>query len=51
MPYRIAADLVLMCHFLFAAFAVFGGLLAFANPAWAWLHVPAGATVPLPTVV
>jgi hypothetical protein len=40
MPYRIAADLVLLFHFLFATFAVFGGLLAIANPAWAWLHVP-----------
>jgi hypothetical protein len=40
MRHRIAADLVLVFHSLFAAFAVFGGLLAFVNPAWAWLHVP-----------
>ena len=41
MPYRIAADLVLLFHFLFAAYAVFGGLLLLVNPAFAWLHVPA----------
>jgi hypothetical protein len=40
MLYRIGADLVLLAHFLFAAFAVFGGLLAFLNPAWPWAHVP-----------
>jgi hypothetical protein len=38
--YRIAADLVLLAHFLFAAFAVFGGTLVFYNHAWAWLHIP-----------
>lgn len=40
MLYRIGADLVLLAHFLFAAFAVFGGALAFYNPAWSWVHVP-----------
>lgn len=38
---RIAADLVLLAHFLFAAFAVFGGLLLLHSVHWAWLHVPA----------
>lgn len=38
---RIAADLVLLAHFLFAAFAVFGGLLLLENVQWAWLHLPA----------
>jgi hypothetical protein len=38
---RIGADLVLTGHFLFAAFAVFGGALVAVNPAWAWLHIPA----------
>lgn len=38
---RIAADLVLLAHFLFAAFAVFGSLLLFDSIRWAWLHVPA----------
>jgi hypothetical protein len=41
MAYRIAADSVLFAHFLFAAFAVFGGALVAVNFAWAWLHVPA----------
>lgn len=41
MRYRIAADLVLLAHFLFAAFAVFGGLLLLDNPGWAWFHLPA----------
>jgi|SRR5688572_17108968 hypothetical protein len=40
MGYRIAADSVLVAHFLFAAFAVVGGLFVAMNPAWAWLHVP-----------
>lgn len=40
MGYRIAADSVLVAHFVFAAFAVFGGLLVATNPAWAWVHVP-----------
>ena len=41
MPNRIAADLVLLLHFLFAAFAVFGGALVAHNFAWAWIHIPA----------
>jgi hypothetical protein len=40
MRYRLGADLVLLAHFLFAAFAVFGGLLSLRDPAWAWVHVP-----------
>ncbi|HTF15124.1 MAG TPA: DUF2784 domain-containing protein [Burkholderiales bacterium] len=40
MLYRIGADLVLLAHFLFVAFAVFGGVLAFYSPAWPWVHVP-----------
>lgn len=38
---RLGADVVLVGHFLFAAFAVFGGALVAMNAAWAWLHVPA----------
>lgn len=37
---RIGADLVLFVHFLFAAFAVFGGVLLVCSPAWAWVHAP-----------
>jgi hypothetical protein len=40
MPYRIGADLMLLAHFVFALFAVFGGLLAFYNSAWPWVHIP-----------
>lgn len=40
MIYRIGADLILLTHFVFAAFAVVGGALAFYNPMWAWVHVP-----------
>jgi Protein of Unknown function (DUF2784) len=40
MLYRIGADLVLFAHFLFAAFAVFGGAFVFYEPAWAWGHIP-----------
>jgi hypothetical protein len=40
MPYRIGADLVLLAHFMFAAFAVFGGVLAFSNSFWPWVHIP-----------
>jgi len=39
-PYRIGADVVLLSHFLFAAFAVFGGVLALCSPVWPWLHIP-----------
>lgn len=48
MLYRVLADLVLLAHLLFVAFAVAGGLLALR---WRWvpcLHLPAlawGATV------
>jgi hypothetical protein len=37
---RLGADLVLLTHFVFAAFAVFGGVLVFYHPVWAWLHIP-----------
>lgn len=31
---------MLLAHFAFAAFAVFGGLLLLRDLRWAWLHVP-----------
>ena len=37
----VAADSVLLVHFPFAAFAVFGSVLVFFNLGWAWLHIPA----------
>jgi hypothetical protein len=38
---RAGADLVLLAHFVFVAFAVFGGVLVYFDRTWAWLHVPA----------
>jgi hypothetical protein len=37
----ILADLVLLAHAAFVAFAVFGGWLALRWPRLAWLHLPA----------
>lgn len=37
------ADLLVVAHFLFIMFVVFGGLLAVYRPWWAWLHLPAAA--------
>ena len=35
------ADLIVLLHFAFVAFVVFGGLLALRWPRSVWLHVPA----------
>lgn len=40
MSHRIAADVVLLGHFLFVVFAVLGGVLVYANATWALIHVP-----------
>lgn len=40
MPPRLGADVVLLGHFLFVAFAVLGGFLLLADRAWAWIHLP-----------
>lgn len=43
MPYKLAADLLVLIHFGFIIFVVLGGLLVFR---WAWVafaHVPAAA--------
>ena len=39
-PRRFGADAVLLAHFVFVAFAVFGGVLVYFNRGWTWLHVP-----------
>ena len=31
----------MLAHFVFVAFAVFGGVLVYFDRTWAWLHVPA----------
>lgn len=41
MMYRIAADLVVLLHFLFVLFVVAGGFLVLRSPRVAWLHLPA----------
>ncbi|MDF2773431.1 MAG: hypothetical protein K0S86_2928 [Geminicoccaceae bacterium] len=40
MLYRALADLVLVVHFAFVLFVVFGGLLALRWPRLAWVHIP-----------
>jgi hypothetical protein len=37
---RVAADGVLVVHFAFVLFAVFGALLTVIDVRWAWIHVP-----------
>lgn len=41
MLYRLIADLILVMHVAFVAFALFGGLLVLRRPRVAWLHLPA----------
>ena len=41
MIYRLLADLVLVVHFAFVLFVIFGGLLVIRRPKLAWLHLPA----------
>ena len=41
MPFSVLADLVVVIHFLFVLFVVFGGLLSLYKQGWAWLHIPA----------
>ncbi len=38
---KLGAELVLALHFVWVAFAVFGGFLGFLDPRWLWLHLPA----------
>ena len=41
MPYRLLADLVLVIHFLFIVFVIFGAFLVMRWLWVAWAHVPA----------
>lgn len=41
MIYRILADIVVMIHFAFVLFAVFGGIAVFYRKFIAWIHIPA----------
>ena len=40
MWYKIGADLVLIIHFAFVLFVIFGGLLVIRWPSVGWAHVP-----------
>lgn len=40
MSARVAADLVMVVHFVFVAFVLVGGLLVVWRPRLAWLHLP-----------
>ena len=37
---KIAADIVVLVHFLFILFVVLGGLLVLRRPRMAWIHLP-----------
>ena len=41
MPYQLAADLLVLLHFGFILFVVFGCLLLWRWPRLIWLHLPA----------
>lgn len=43
MGYALAADAVMLAHFLFIAFALLGSLLLLKWPRLIWLHLPAFA--------
>jgi hypothetical protein len=40
MPAHLSADLILLLHFAFILFVIFGGLLVRYRRAFAWLHLP-----------
>jgi hypothetical protein len=40
MTYRVAADAVVVLHFVFVVFVVLGGVLALWWPRVLWVHVP-----------
>jgi hypothetical protein len=41
MYYGIAASAIVVIHFLFVLFVVFGGLLVLKWPVFVWAHIPA----------
>lgn len=43
MVYQLLAEFVLLIHFLFVIFVIFGGLLALCWRWMPWLHLPAAA--------
>jgi len=41
MPYRLLADIVVIIHFVFVIFALFGGILVLKWKQVIWIHIPA----------
>lgn len=41
MAYRVLAEIILVLHFCFVVFVVFGGLLVVRRRYFIWLHLPA----------
>ena len=41
MLYRVLADLVVVVHFVFVLFVIFGGFFVLWSKRIAWFHVPA----------
>lgn len=41
MAYRVLAEIVMVLHFCFVVFVIFGGLLVLRRRSIAWLHLPA----------
>jgi len=39
--FLIFADIVVIIHFLFVLFVIFGGFLVLHKKGWAWIHIPA----------
>jgi len=39
--YRVLAEIVMVLHFCFVVFVIFGGLLVLRRRSIAWLHLPA----------
>jgi len=43
MPFSLLADIIVVIHFLFILFVIFGGLLVLHHRRWSWIHIPAAA--------
>ena len=43
MVYALLADIVVVLHFLFIVYVIFGGVLVYRWPKSAWIHLPVAA--------
>lgn len=41
MSLSFIADVIVIIHFLFILFVIFGGIFSYFNNKWVWLHIPA----------